>query len=79
MSEEFITIPLERFKDLIRAKTELDCLQTNGVDNWDWYCESMDGFDNTDDLEPTNILRGYYNIVDAIVEQEVQKYKKETK
>jgi hypothetical protein len=79
MSDEFITIPLERFKDLIRAETELDCLTHNGVDNWEWYGESMNGFEETYSDHPHNVLKGYYNIIDSILEEEVQKYKKETK
>ncbi len=41
MSEEMVTISKARLKELIRAEKELSCLHMGGVDNWEWYHESL--------------------------------------
>jgi hypothetical protein len=75
METEFITIPLEKFKELVSAQVMLNCLEHNGVDNWDWYGESMDGWHEFVPRDDNDILsKGYYKIVDDIVKKEVQKY-----
>lgn len=79
MENEFILIPLERFKDLIRAETQLNCLERNGVDNWDWYGESMDGFEKSERDANNSTTKGYYNIIDAIMKEEIQRYEKISK
>ena len=39
--KETITIPLKEYKDLQRQSFMLTCLESGGVDNWDWYSESL--------------------------------------
>lgn len=52
-----ITIPLKFYNELVRDSQILNALYAGGVDNWDWYYESLkdaglvdeDDFDNEDD------------------------------
>lgn len=39
--EDMISIPLIRYNKLIRDEAELEALHDGGVDNWDWYYESL--------------------------------------
>lgn len=71
-----IIIPLERFKDLIRAETQLICLEHNGVENWEWYGESMDGFEKHERDPEKSPARGYYNIIDAVMKEQIEMYEK---
>ena len=36
-----IELPLKVVKDLVLAHAELRALEAGGVDNWDWYCDSL--------------------------------------
>jgi hypothetical protein len=41
MEETTITIPLAHFKQLLLAEKTLNALEEGGVDNWEWYSESL--------------------------------------
>ncbi len=41
MTEEMITISKKRYESLLESEKELDCLHAGGVDNWEWYHESL--------------------------------------
>ena len=47
MSDKTITITAQEYFDLKMARERLILLNCGGVDNWDWYGESLYG----DDLE----------------------------
>lgn len=34
----------ERLLELLEAEARLNCLEWDGVDNWEWYMESRDRF-----------------------------------
>ncbi len=36
-----IEIPLDEYRTLLYAQAELMLLESGGVDNWDWYSESL--------------------------------------
>lgn len=36
-----ITIPLEEYHELLDASAKLRALEVGGVDNWEWYYESL--------------------------------------
>jgi len=36
-----VTVDKARFISLLNAEEMLSCLESGGVDNWDWYCESL--------------------------------------
>lgn len=36
-----IEISEERYEELLRAESFLDCLEACGVDNWDGYCDAQ--------------------------------------
>lgn len=38
---EIISIPLHRYNKLIEKENELEALWAGGVDNWEWYYESL--------------------------------------
>lgn len=48
---ETVTITAERHSELLDAERELDALHAGGVDNWEWYSESLRdaGFFDDDD------------------------------
>jgi len=39
--EETITISKKKYDDLVKDSRELSALHAGGVDNWEWYGESM--------------------------------------
>ena len=49
--EEMVTISRKRYDQLIRATAELNALHNGGVDNWDWYHESLKDAGLLDDDE----------------------------
>lgn len=36
-----ITISVKRWNQLLKAEDMLECLEAGGVDNWEWYTESL--------------------------------------
>jgi hypothetical protein len=40
-SKPRIWIEVAEYKKLLQAQKELDCLHAGGVDNWEWYHESL--------------------------------------
>ena len=36
-----ITIDCDKYIDLLLSQYKLRCLEAGGVDNWDWYDESL--------------------------------------
>ena len=46
---EAIIIPKNEFADLLRDSDKLNRLECGGVDNWDWYDESL----NNDNEDPS--------------------------
>lgn len=41
MSDEMITLTKVEYQRLLDRDFMLDCLEAGGVDNWDWYDESL--------------------------------------
>jgi hypothetical protein len=39
-----ITISVEEYNRLVNAEKKLNCLESAGVDNWDWYDDAMESF-----------------------------------
>lgn len=49
-----VTISQKRYKELLEAEKELSALHAGGVDNWEWYSESLREaglFDDDDDWD----------------------------
>jgi len=44
-----VTITKKRLDDLLKAEAELDALHAGGVDNWEWYYESLKNADLAED------------------------------
>ncbi len=40
---EFVTIPKSDYLNLLNQSEKLDCLDSGGVDNWDWHDDSLEG------------------------------------
>lgn len=49
MSE--VKISAKRLKELERAESKLSALEAGGVDNWEWYSESLSGWFRENRLE----------------------------
>lgn len=47
-----IIVPAERLAELLKAEHELTLLEAGGVDNWEWYSESLRGDADDEELEP---------------------------
>ncbi|MFH1444901.1 MAG: hypothetical protein ABIF08_00235 [Nanoarchaeota archaeon] len=48
MNDEFIKISKEEYLRLRMAELQLDRLEVGGVDNWEWYGESLNPDDDVD-------------------------------
>jgi hypothetical protein len=52
IEEETVTISKSFYESLLRTEKELLALEAGGVDNWEWYSESLRDaglFDNEDE------------------------------
>lgn len=47
MSEEMITITKEEYDRLVDRNNKLCALENGGVDNWEWYSESLQEYWNS--------------------------------
>ncbi len=45
------TINKERLEDLLRTERKIKALEAGGVDNWDWYSESLQEFNKQEEDE----------------------------
>lgn len=43
-TEDTITISKKEYNDLTRAQRKLNALEAGGVDNWEWYGDSLESF-----------------------------------
>lgn len=43
-SEGFKVVDSDEYEELLNDSLFLNCLQNNGVDNWDWYSEAVEGY-----------------------------------
>lgn len=50
-TDETVTISKKVYEALLRSKLELDALHSGGVDNWEWYHESLKDAGLLDDDE----------------------------
>ena len=41
MNEKEVKITLKEYKRLLKKQAELNMLERGGVDNWEWYGESL--------------------------------------
>lgn len=41
MTEETVTITKKRYEELLDHAFKLSCLEAGGVDNWEWYSDSL--------------------------------------
>ena len=50
METEYVKIEINELANLIKKADELDALECGGVDNWEWYGESLsENFDEETD------------------------------
>lgn len=64
MEEGTIKISKERLAHLLRREQELKLLENGGVDNWEWYEESLnpdDGitYDDIQDMSDDEVIEKY--------------------
>lgn len=43
-TENTITITLKEYRELLKDSRKLAALEAGGVDNWEWYSESLEEF-----------------------------------
>lgn len=43
-SEGFKVVDSDEYEELLNDSLFLNCLQNNGVDNWDWYDEAVEQY-----------------------------------
>ena len=55
---EAIIIPKNEFADLLRDSDKLDRLECGGVDNWDWYGESLNdpSYEEIQDMSDDDLI-----------------------
>lgn len=59
---EAIIIPKNEFADLLRDSDKLSRLECGGVDNWDWYDESLNNdpsYEKIQDMSDDNLIDFY--------------------
>ena len=60
---EAIIIPKNKFADLLRDSDKLSRLECGGVDNWDWYGESLNdsSYEKIQDMSNDDLIdfQGY--------------------
>lgn len=66
MSE--VKISAKRLQQLERSQRILDALEAGGVDNWEWYSESLKDFRKEEELE--NIIQDYVNEILEVCSEE---------
>lgn len=44
-----VTISMQEYQDLLIDSEKLSRLKAGGVDNWEWYGESLNGFSDDDE------------------------------
>lgn len=59
---EYVKIPVYQLTKLLKDSDELSALKRGGVDNWQWYVESLnDYFDDDKDYE--EIVKRNYEVI----------------
>lgn len=55
---EAIIIPKNKFADLLRDSDKLNRLECGGVDNWDWYGESLNdpSYEKIQDMSDNDLI-----------------------
>jgi hypothetical protein len=75
MSQEFVTITMDEYNELIDAVDFLACLEACGVDNWSGYADAVEMFEEEEPIiVATGIISGVdigEVIVGEIVEDEL--------
>lgn len=69
--EPTVQIPIKKLASLLRNSWKLHALECGGVDNWDWYGESLSEKDDDDkdwrdiqDMDDIELLKSYgYEVV----------------
>lgn len=46
-----VGISKDKYIDLLNAEEQLGCLNAGGVDNWEWYEESLENYKEIVDLD----------------------------
>lgn len=41
IEEDVVTIPQDEYNKLLKAQHKLQLLEADGVDNWEWYDDSL--------------------------------------
>ena len=60
---EYVKIPVYQLIKLLKDSDELSALKRGGVDNWQWYSESLnDYFDDDKDYE--EIVKRKYEVIE---------------
>lgn len=58
MAEELMTISLKRYRELLDSEKKLNALEAGGVDNWEWYSESLQEHGYFDEEESEEDIYG---------------------
>ena len=65
---EAIIIPKNEFADLLRDSDKLNRLECGGVDNWDWYDESLNNdpsYEKIQDMSNDDLIDFYgYKVIE---------------
>lgn len=43
--EKFVKVPIKRYLELEESESRLNALESGGVDNWDWYGDSLENLE----------------------------------
>lgn len=65
-----VTITLKQLKEFERSQAKLNALEAGGVDNWEWYDESLKSWHKENDYEEA-LEQFIDNLNDVLAEAEV--------
>ena len=66
MSDENIVISKKEYEILIDSQMKLQALENGGVDNWEWYSDSLEEYNNA--KERKEIEKKWHNIIDETID-----------
>lgn len=77
MKKQYVILPKTDFEDIYKGYLANEALECGGVDNWEWYCDSLrefaegKSFDEFAEKDCERILKEY-SIINIDVDVEVK-------
>ena len=77
MNKEYVLVPKSEFQDMIEKYLCMLAGENGGVDNWEWWGESIDAFiksynegNNTNFEDMDEVIEDFANAYETIIKEE---------